>query len=465
MDLDFFWALLFRMVLNKNISMRGSDAMTCCDSADAIKNGKMNGDMERLKKMFEPYKESTGVVSYDKSTVLRDELTSYINDVICGELLEGLRYRDVFDVTSLIMEEICQLVIDDSGQITESLMYRCKYIIIRVINRSNDDELKKDIFDWLNGIVELEEKEYVDDQIKSLWLKNFFEQPYMSSKLDTARRKIDSCAGACKNRGWQECPGLSEWLRAFFYTAGRMQLSDAEVMPVAEKFRTIPEVRDCLVKWYLDAERYDEAVKVLRESMALEADDPGRVASCSRQIVDIYEEMGDRWGMKEELKAIVFRYDRGSLEDFRRLKSCYSIGLWKKLRDGILEELKDEPGIGRLYCEEEMFEKLMEFVAADGSIEVLDEFRPVLKNRYREEMLALYEKIVREKLAHARAQRHYRSMTSVMRKMKDIPGGDVVIEDLDEEFRIRYPNNMSMINELDILYREKIKRGGIILLD
>ena len=439
--------------------------MTCCDSADSVNNEKMNGDMERIRTMFGPYKESTGVVPYDKSARLRDELTSYINDVVCGELLEGLRYRDVFDVTSLIMEEICQLVIDDSGQITESLMYRCKYIIIRVINRSNDDELKKDIFDWLNGIVELEEKEYVDDQIKSLWLKNFFEQPYMSSKLDTARRKIDSCAGACKNRGWQECPGLSEWLRAFFYTAGRMQLSDAEVMPVAEKFRTIPEVRDCLVKWYLDAERYDEAVKVLRESMALEADDPGRVASCSRQIVDIYEEMGDRWGMKEELKAIVFRYDRGSLEDFRRLKSCYSRELWKKLRDGIIEELKDEPGIGRLYCEEEMFEKLMEFVTADGSIEVLDEFRPVLKNRYREEMLALYEKIVREKLAHARAQRHYRSMTAVMRKMKDIPGGDVVIEDLDEEFRIRYPNNMSMINELDILYREKIKRGGIILLD
>ena len=75
------------------------------------------------------------------------------------------------------------------------------------------------------------------------------------------------------------------------------------------------------------------------------------------------------------------------------------------------------------------------------------------------------EKIVREKLAHARAQRHYRSMTAVMRRMKDIPGGDVVIEELDEEFRIKYPNHKSMINELDILYREKIKRGGIILLD
>ena len=49
--------------------------------------------------------------------------------------------------------------------------------------------------------------------------------------------------------------------------------------------------------------------------------------------------------------------------------------------------------------------------------------------------------------------------------MKDIPGGDVVIEELDEEFRIKYPNHKSMINELDILYREKIKRGGIILLD
>ena len=437
--------------------------MTCCNFADAIKNEKMSGDMERIRTMFGPYKESTGVVTYDKSARLRDELTSYINDVVCGELLEDLRYRDVFDVTSLIMEEICQLVIDDSGEITESLMYRCKYIIIRVMDRSNDDELKKDIFDWLNGIVELEEKEYVDDQIKSLWLRNFFEQPYMSSKLDTALRKIDSCAAADEDPG--KCPGLSEWLHAFFHIAGRMKLSDAEIMPVAEKFRVLPAVRNCMVDRYTDGGRYEEAVKVLRESMELEADDPVRVASYSRQIVDIYEESGNRRGMKEELKAIVSVYDRGSLEDFRRLKACYSRELWKKLRDGILDELKDEPGIGRLYCEEEMFEKLMEFVAADGSIEVLDEFRPVLKNRYREEMLALYEKIVREKLAHARAQRHYRSMTAVMRKMKDIPGGDVVIEELDEEFRIRYPNHMSMINELDILYREKIKRGGIILLD
>ena len=419
--------------------------------------------MERIRTMFGPYKESTGVVTYDKSARLRDELTSYINDVVCGELLEDLRYRDVFDVTSLIMEEICQLVIDDSGEITESLMYRCKYTILHIIDKSDDDELTKDIFDWLGGIVELEEKEYVDDQIKSLWLRNFFEQPYMSSKLDTALRKIDSCAAADEDPG--KCPGLSEWLRAFFHIAGRMKLSDAEIMPVAEKFWVLPAVRDCMVERYTDGGRYKEAVKVLRESMELEADDPVRVASYSRQIVDIYEETGDRWGMKEELKAIVFRYDRGSLEDFRRLKACYSRELWKKLRDGILDELKDEPGIGRLYCEEEMFEKLMEFVAADGSIEVLDEFRPVLKNRYREEMLALYEKIVREKLAHARAQRHYRSMTAVMRKMKDIPGGDVVIEELDEEFRIRYPNHMSMINELDILYREKIKRGGIILLD
>ena len=244
-----------------------------------------------------------------------------------------------------------------------------------------------------------------------------------------------------------------------------MKLNDAEIMPVAEKFRVLPAVRNCMVDRYTDGGRYEEAVKVLRESMELEADDPVKVASYSRRIVDIYEESGNRRGMKEELKAIVLVYDRGSLEDFRRLKSCYSRELWRKLRDGILDELKDEPGIGRLYCEEEMFEKLMEFVAADGSIEVLDEFRPVLKNRYREEMLALYEKIVREKLAHARAQRHYRSMTAVMRRMKDIPGGDVVIEELDEEFRIKYPNHKSMINELDILYREKIKRGGIILLD
>ena len=439
--------------------------MNCCNSADALKAEKINGGRERIRKIFEPYKESTGVISYNKSVKLRDELESYINDAVDGELLAAFRYRDTFDMTSLIMEEICQLRIDDAGEITESLMYRCKYILLHVINKSDDDELKEDIFYWLNGIVELEEKEYVDDQIKSLWLRNFFEQPYMSSKLDTARRKVDSCAGICKNRGWQECPGLSEWLRAFFHIAGRMKLSGAEIMPVAEKFWSLPEVRDCMVKWYLDGGRYEEAVKVLRESMELEADDPGMAASYSRRIVDIYEKSGNRRGMKEELKAIVFRYDRGSLEDFRRLKSCYSRELWKKLRNGILEELKDEPGIGRLYCEEEMFEKLMEFVAADGSLEVLDEFRPVLKNRYREDMLALYEKIVREKLAHARAQRHYRSMVAVMRKMKDIPGGDLVVEDLDEEFRIRYPNRMSMMNELDILYREKIKRGGIILLD
>ena len=342
-------------------------------------------------------------------------------------------------------------------------MYRCKYTILHIIDKSGDDELTKDIFDWLGGIVELEEKEYVDDQIKSLWLKAFNKKEYLKVKLDTALRKVDSCAAADEDPG--KCTGLSEWLRAFFHIAGRMKLSDAEILPVAEKFWVLPAVRDCMVERYTDGGRYKEAVKVLRESMELEADDPVRVASYSRQIVDIYEESGNRRGMKEELKAIVSVYDRGSLEDFRRLKACYSRELWKKLRDGILDELKDEPGIGRLYCEEEMFEKLMEFVAADGSIEVLDEFRPVLKNRYREEMLALYEKIVREKLAHARAQRHYRSMTAVMRRMKDIPGGDVVIEELDEEFRIKYPNHKSMINELDILYREKIKRGGIILLD
>lgn len=413
--------------------------------------------------LFDSCKDETGFISYNKSVGLRKKLESYINDVVRGELLEGLRYRDAFDMTSFIMEEICRLSIDDAGSITESLMYRCKYTIIHIADKSDDDELRKDIFDWLSSIVELEEKEYVDDQIKSLWLKTFNEKEYLKTKLDTALRKIGSCAAACEEPGG--CPGLSEWLRAFFHIAVRMDLSDAEILPVAEKFWALPAVRDCMVERYTDGGRYKEAVKVLRESMELEADDPVKVASYSRRIVDICEEAGDRWGMKEELKAIVFRYDRGSLEDFRRLKSCYSRELWRKLRDGILDELKDEPGIGRLYCEEEMFEKLMEFVAADGSIEVLDEFRPVLKNRYREEMLALYEKIVREKLAHARAQRHYRSMVAVMRKMKDIPGGAVVIEDLDEEFRIRYPNRMSMINELDILYREKIKRGGIILLD
>lgn len=437
--------------------------MTCSGTAEAAKGRRLNEDRERIIKLFDSCKDNTGFISYKKSVGLREKLESYMNDVVRGELLGKLRYRDAFDMTSFIMEEICRLSIDDAGSITESLMYRCKYTILHIIDKSGDDELTKDIFDWLGGIVELEEKEYVDDQIKSLWLKAFNKKEYLKVKLDTALRKVDSCAAADEDPG--KCPGLSEWLRAFFHIAGRMKLSDAEIMPVAEKFRVLPAVRNCMVDRYTDGGRYEEAVKVLRESMEFEADDPVKVASYSRRIVDIYEESGDRRGMKEELKAIVLVYDRGSLEDFRRLKSCYSRELWRKLRDGILDELKDEPGIGRLYCEEEMFEKLMEFVAADGSIEVLDEFRPVLKNRYREEMLALYEKIVREKLAHARAQRHYRSMTAVMRRMKDIPGGDVVIEELDEEFRIKYPNHKSMINELDILYREKIKRGGIILLD
>ena len=113
--------------------------MTCSGTAEAAKGRRLNEDRERIIKLFDSCKDDTGFISYKKSVGLREKLESYMNDVVRGELLGELRYRDAFDMTSFIMEEICRLSIDDAGSITESLMYRCKYTILHIIDKSGDD--------------------------------------------------------------------------------------------------------------------------------------------------------------------------------------------------------------------------------------------------------------------------------------------------------------------------------------
>ena len=120
-------------------------------------------------------------------------------------------------------------------------------------------------------------------------------------------------------------------------------------------------------------------------------------------------------------------------------------------REEIFKKLPAYAHVERLYKEEKLYDRLLEFVLNSSGLSALQQYTKVLKKEYSQQLLEKYKEEV-HRLAHcAKDRKKYQELLLVLRSMRKINGGVQVVEDIVQGWKIKYKNRPAMMEELSKL--------------
>jgi len=193
----------------------------------------------------------------------------------------------------------------------------------------------------------------------------------------------------------------------------------------------------------------ERAIEILQESRKIDQDDRYDVAAYTRQLINLYHETGKTEEEKEERYRAFIDGAGADIKQFRTLKGMCGTGEWSQKRSHIILATKDVKLRCAYLAEEGMIKQLYEEVAAEESVELLDQYAPLLREKYSEEILERYKQLVVQLAEDARNRAAYRNLTGYLERMKRCNGGEQVIRELILGWMDQYSTRKVMMEELE----------------
>lgn len=161
--------------------------------------------------------------------------------------------------------------------------------------------------------------------------------------------------------------------------------------------------------------------------------------------------LGNKDAYIEQLWKLVLEHEAGDLNLFKELKKQYTAEEWIVKREEVFKNLPKYAHVERLYKEEKLYDRLLDYVMQSPGLFAVQEYESVLKKNYSEQLLSKYESEVCKMATHTSDRKHYRQLVSLLQRMKKIKGGTQIAEEICRQWRIKYRNRPAMMDELNKL--------------
>lgn len=412
---------------------------------DIITESDLNAYKAQLIELFDVCKDRNGFITYYMADEFERGVHEFIDRIICDIMIKYGKQEEAFVLIALMMKEFNALEIDDSNGVTVGVLSRCGTLLTGIAEQSSD-ALKKRIFDWANKIVKDKDTGPAYDYIEKIWRESFHEPEYGDKRKAVIMSKLDKYEAAGEDYLSEYM--LEHWLTAYFQLSDERCISDDEIAAVAKKYWKISAVRQYVVERLTKGGKFSEAVDVLKKSRRLDSKKAGLVMNYTKQMAELYGLLGDVDNQRKELILVITKYNRCDLESFRKLRTCYTEEEWLAVRDMLLDKLENHYWVAELYKEEELYDRLLNSLQNRKSIWMLEQYEKDLKTVYPQELLKIYEDVVRESAKYPGTRNQYREIVRLLRKMKHYPDGKALVAEMIAEFREKYKRRSAMMDEL-----------------
>ena len=193
---------------------------------------------------------------------------------------------------------------------------------------------------------------------------------------------------------------------------------------------------------------YDRALQVLDESLNLDNQYSGLVLNYYYQKKEIYRLQGNQEAYLKQLWQLMLEYGTRDMDLYRELKKQYSKEEWIKQREELFKKLPKDAAIDQLYKEEELYDRLLEFVLRSSGLSALQKYEDVLIKDYPQQILEKYRDEVSQMARYTSNRKQYAYMVSLLRRMREIDGGAQMVKEIADEWRSNYGNRRAMMDEL-----------------
>ncbi len=169
------------------------------------------------------------------------------------------------------------------------------------------------------------------------------------------------------------------------------------------------------------------------------------------KLIDIYHTLGNNEEYHQQLWMLVTKDNIGNIDDYNELKSLYTTDEWLQVREDIFNILSKRLYVDKLYKEEGLYDRLLEYVANYDGLQALYNYEADLKDQYPYELLQKYT-IELNKMASLGGNRSkYRGWIRILRRMLKIDGGEAVVQQIVDDWKVRYRNRPALLDELNQL--------------
>ena len=359
-------------------------------------------------------------------------------------LIEKKLFREAFEVTKIVYEQLGDLEIDDSNGTIMTIAEDC-YEIWRNIFEKCSREEEQEMFEWMLGNSNSSLVDYMEESLIDFWMDEFPEREHLQQKLAFLDGRIERLQFDLQNRSDYE---IQQTLMYRLKVMEELGCSREECLKFMTKYHQYSRVR----KWEIDLavkeKRYDDAISLLRESKELDSQYPGLVSEYSQQIMELYQSRGQTKEYKEELIDYVIKKNFQEIEYALKLKQVCTSGEWENYRTQLLK--KGHSSFHYQLMEKEgMYQQLLDAVISNKSIYVLNQYESTLKDKFPDEVRNMYFDYVKSQAVPVSDRRTYQELVEYLAKAAQYPGGRPLAEAIADECRVSYKRRRAMMEELD----------------
>lgn len=198
----------------------------------------------------------------------------------------------------------------------------------------------------------------------------------------------------------------------------------------------------------MQKKEYDKVIKILDECINLDKGIDWKIAEHIKKKKEIYRLQGNKDAYIKQLWKLELEYKKGDLEIFKELKSQYTPEEWLVKREEIFSKLSIFYHIDRLYNEEELYDRLLEYVLECPGLYAVQAYESVLKKDYSEQILKKYRDEINKMASTPNTRKYYSELVSLLQRMKKIKGGTKVVESIVDDWKVKYKKRPAMMEEL-----------------
>lgn len=363
-------------------------------------------------------------------------------------MIDNADYQCAFELLNYIFTTISNVDIDDSDGGTGMIADRIYQLWTELLSKVAVPDKKK-MFVWFTTHLDGSIIDYLEEYIERIIIDEFKESEYRQDKLAFIEQMIEESNK--KESDWSRSYSVGKWALRYLELLTEDVKSEQIRIDFCKKYWRNSSVRRYYINLCMRKKDYENAIRVLDESILLDRDCRGLVSEYSKKKKDIFLLQGNNEAYIDQLWKLVLNHEAGNIDLYRELKKQYTAEEWSVQREEIFRKLPKSAHIECLYKEEKLYDRLLEFVLKSKGLYALQEYEGVLKKNYPEQLLIKYEAEVNEMAAYTSDRKSYKQLVSLLRRMQSIKGGSKIVEKISEQWRMKYKNRRAMMDELSKL--------------
>ena len=305
------------------------------------------------------------------------------------------------------------------------------------------------MFEWFTSHLDGSVIDYLEEYIEQIIIEEYEEKEYKQDKLLFIENMIEKSNK--KESDWSRNYGVGKWALRYLSLLGGEAESEQKSLDFCKKYWSNSSVRRYYIDICIGKKDYEQAIEVLDESILLDRDYRGLISEYSEKKKEIFLLQGNKDAYVDQLWKLVLEHEAGDLNLFKELKKQYTPEEWLIKREQVFKKLPKYAHVERLYKEEKLYDRLLDYVMQSSGLYAIQEYENVLKKDYPEQLLSKYESEVCKMAAYTSERKTYRQLVLLLGRMQKIEGGSQIAEEICRQWRIKYKNRPAMMDELNKL--------------